>query len=36
MIEEPEFEEFWQRDVEESVRQGNIRPFIEEAVLQVF
>ncbi|KAG4996149.1 hypothetical protein JHK85_027588 [Glycine max] len=35
MIEEPEFEEFWQRDVEESVRQGNIRPFIEEAVLQV-
>ncbi|KAL9318331.1 hypothetical protein ACSQ67_014848 [Phaseolus vulgaris] len=35
VIEEPEFEEFWQRDVEESVRQGNIRPFIEEVVLQV-
>ncbi|KAK7393577.1 hypothetical protein VNO78_22135 [Psophocarpus tetragonolobus] len=35
VIEEPEFEEFWQRDVEESVRQGNIRPFIEEIVLQI-
>ncbi|GFP81006.1 hypothetical protein PHJA_000243900 [Phtheirospermum japonicum] len=29
------FEEFWQRDVEESVRQGNAKPFVEEAVLQV-
>ncbi|KAL2323286.1 hypothetical protein Fmac_027665 [Flemingia macrophylla] len=35
VIEEPEFKEFWQRDVEESIRQGNLRPFIEEAVLQV-
>ncbi|KAF9593813.1 hypothetical protein IFM89_025522 [Coptis chinensis] len=35
LIEEPIFEEFWQRDVEESLRQGNIRPFVEEAVLQV-
>ncbi|KAG2403041.1 uncharacterized protein HKW66_Vig0246890 [Vigna angularis] len=35
VIEEPEFEQFWIRDVEESVRQGNIRPFIEEVVLQV-
>lgn len=29
------FQEFWQRDVEESVRQGNVKPFVEEAVLQV-
>ncbi|KAJ8753962.1 hypothetical protein K2173_001860 [Erythroxylum novogranatense] len=29
------FEEFWHRDVEESVRQGSVKPFIEEAVLQV-
>lgn len=35
LIEEPAFEEFWQRNVEESVRQGNTQPFIEEAVLQV-
>ncbi|GAU35330.1 hypothetical protein TSUD_337220 [Trifolium subterraneum] len=35
LIEEPAFEEFWQRDLEESVRQGNLRPCIEEAVLQV-
>uniref|UniRef100_A0A5B7C9F6 AB hydrolase-1 domain-containing protein n=1 Tax=Davidia involucrata TaxID=16924 RepID=A0A5B7C9F6_DAVIN len=35
LIEEPRFEEFWHRDVEESVRQGNVKPFIEEAVLQV-
>ncbi|KAA8550432.1 hypothetical protein F0562_002116 [Nyssa sinensis] len=34
-IEGPIFEEFWQRDVEESVRQGNVKPFVEEAVLQV-
>ncbi|XWS28438.1 hypothetical protein CRYUN_Cryun25bG0069000 [Craigia yunnanensis] len=27
--------EFWQRDVEESIRQGNAKPFVEEAVLQV-
>lgn len=35
LIDEPAFEEFWQRDLEESVRQGNLKPFIEEAVLQV-
>lgn len=29
------FEEFWQRDLEESVRQRNVYPFVEEAVLQV-
>ena len=29
------FEDFWHRDVEESIRQGNTKPFIEEAVLQV-
>lgn len=35
LIEEPIFEEFWHRDVEESIRQGNTRPFVEEAVLHV-
>ncbi|KAF8395228.1 hypothetical protein HHK36_019170 [Tetracentron sinense] len=35
LIEEPLFEEFWQRDVEESVRQRNVKPFVEEAVLEV-
>ncbi|XP_043696153.1 uncharacterized protein LOC122646630 [Telopea speciosissima] len=35
LVEEPAFEEFWQRDVEESVRQENPKPFMEEAVLQV-
>ncbi|PIA43627.1 hypothetical protein AQUCO_01900197v1 [Aquilegia coerulea] len=34
-IEDPTFQEFWQRDLEESIRQGKIRPFIEEVVLQV-
>lgn len=29
------FQEFWQRDMEESVRQRNAKPFMEEAVLQV-
>lgn len=29
------FQEFWQRDVEESVRQVNSKPFVEEAILQV-
>ena len=29
------FEEFWHRDVEESVHLGIAKPFIEEAVLQV-
>ncbi|CAL5385842.1 unnamed protein product [Camellia sinensis] len=31
LIEEPMFKEFWQRDVEESVRQRNVKPFVEEA-----
>lgn len=35
LIEDPLFEEYWHRDVEESIRQGNTKPFIEEAVLQV-
>ncbi|KAL1090993.1 hypothetical protein V6Z11_D07G127700 [Gossypium hirsutum] len=35
LIEDPIYEEFWQRDVEESIRQGNAKPFVEEAVLQV-
>ncbi|XP_065868930.1 uncharacterized protein [Euphorbia lathyris] len=35
LVEDPIHEEFWQRDVEESIRQGNAKPFIEEAVLQV-
>ncbi|XP_057438363.1 uncharacterized protein LOC130730382 [Lotus japonicus] len=35
LIEEPAFEEFWHRDLEESVRQGNMEPFVEEAILQV-
>lgn len=34
-ISEPAFEEFWHRDVEESIRQGSTKPFIEEAALQV-
>ncbi|XP_057782703.1 uncharacterized protein LOC131000692 [Salvia miltiorrhiza] len=34
-VEDPVFEEFWERDVEESVRQGNAKPFVEEASLQV-
>ncbi|OWM82380.1 uncharacterized protein LOC116208056 isoform X2 [Punica granatum] len=29
------FEEFWYRNVEESIRQGDIAPFVEESVLQV-
>ncbi|XP_009804236.1 uncharacterized protein LOC107790869 [Nicotiana tabacum] len=35
LVEHPLFEEFWQRDLEESVRQVNAKPFVEEAVLQV-
>ncbi|KAK6936001.1 Alpha/beta hydrolase fold-1 [Dillenia turbinata] len=35
LIMDPVFEEFWQRDVEESVRQGSTKPFVEEAALQV-
>lgn len=29
------FQEFWQQDVKESIRRGNAKPFVEEAVLQV-
>ncbi|CAL0329098.1 unnamed protein product [Lupinus luteus] len=35
LMEDPVYEEFWQRDVEESIRQGNVKPFVEEAALQV-
>ena len=35
LIEEPKFVELWDRNMEESVRQHNVKPFIEEAVLQV-
>ncbi|KAJ1424308.1 Alpha/Beta hydrolase fold [Sesbania bispinosa] len=35
LMEDPIYEEFWQRDVEESIRQGNTKPFVEEAALQV-
>ncbi|KAK6138043.1 hypothetical protein DH2020_028207 [Rehmannia glutinosa] len=35
LVEGRMFEDFWQRDVEESVRQANAKPFVEEAVLQV-
>lgn len=29
------FKELWHRDVEESIRQGSAKPFVEEAILQV-
>ncbi|KAL3839627.1 hypothetical protein ACJIZ3_024218 [Penstemon smallii] len=35
LLEKLTFEEIWHRDVEESIRQGNIKPFVEEAILQV-
>ncbi|KAH7866091.1 hypothetical protein Vadar_015488 [Vaccinium darrowii] len=35
LTEEPEFKEFWHRDVEESIRHLSAKPFIEEAALQV-
>ncbi|KAL2328656.1 hypothetical protein Fmac_022083 [Flemingia macrophylla] len=35
LMEDPVYEEFWQRDVEESIRQRNSRPFVQEAALQV-
>uniref|UniRef100_A0A7N0UKS9 AB hydrolase-1 domain-containing protein n=1 Tax=Kalanchoe fedtschenkoi TaxID=63787 RepID=A0A7N0UKS9_KALFE len=35
VIESSWFREFWERDVEESLRQGRVEPFIEEAALQV-
>ncbi|CAI9098070.1 OLC1v1034631C1 [Oldenlandia corymbosa var. corymbosa] len=35
LIRSPVFEEFWRRNVEESLRQGSMKPFIEEAALQV-
>lgn len=34
-IEDPRFETFWQRNVEESIRQGSVKAFVEEVVLQV-
>lgn len=34
-MEDPIHEEFWQRDVEESIRQGIAKPFVEEATLLV-
>lgn len=35
LVEDPIYEEFWQRDVEESIRQGIAKPFVEEATLLV-
>ncbi|KAH6810422.1 alpha/beta-Hydrolases superfamily protein [Perilla frutescens var. frutescens] len=35
VVEDRTFQDFWLRNVEESVRQSNARPFVEEAVLQV-
>lgn len=35
IIEELRYQEFWKRDLGEAVRQGNVKPFVEEAVLQV-
>lgn len=35
LTEKASFEEFWQRNVEESVRQGQMKPFIQEAKLGV-
>ncbi|URE35391.1 hydrolase, alpha beta fold family protein [Musa troglodytarum] len=35
LLEEPVFREFWEKDAGESVRQGDAKPFVEEAMLQV-
>ncbi|XP_073066629.1 uncharacterized protein [Primulina eburnea] len=35
LVEKLAFEEIWHRNVEESIRQGNTKPFVEEAMLQV-
>ncbi|CAL9040716.1 uncharacterized protein LOC135622492 [Musa acuminata AAA Group] len=35
LLEEPVFREFWEKDAGESVRQGDAKPFVEEALLQV-
>ncbi|KAF5727022.1 hypothetical protein HS088_TW22G00708 [Tripterygium wilfordii] len=35
LIEDPIYEEFWQRDLEESIPQGNTKAFVEEAALMV-
>ncbi|KAJ0978217.1 hypothetical protein J5N97_013691 [Dioscorea zingiberensis] len=35
LMENQIFREFWERDVEEAIRQRNTKPFVEEAVLQV-
>lgn len=35
LIEDPKFREFWYRNVEESIRQKNVKPFVEETMLLV-
>lgn len=35
LLEETNFNEFWEKDVSELVRRGDIKPLVEEAVLQV-
>ncbi|KAL6644870.1 hypothetical protein ACP70R_016478 [Stipagrostis hirtigluma subsp. patula] len=35
LLEGPTFKAFWEKNVAESVRQGDAQPFVEEAVLQV-
>ncbi|XP_072998197.1 uncharacterized protein [Typha latifolia] len=35
LLDEQMFKEFWEKDVGESIRQGDAKPFVEEAVLQV-
>ncbi|KAG6415097.1 hypothetical protein SASPL_122499 [Salvia splendens] len=35
VVEDRTFRDVWHRNIEESVRQGNVRPFVEEAILQV-
>ncbi|XP_062215956.1 uncharacterized protein LOC133916341 [Phragmites australis] len=35
LLEGPTFKAFWERNVAESVRQGDAQPFVDEAVLQV-
>ncbi|KAK9072764.1 hypothetical protein SSX86_009199 [Deinandra increscens subsp. villosa] len=35
VMNDPVFTKFWQRDVEESIRQGNVKPLVEETALQV-
>ena len=35
LMNQPYFKEFWERNMEESIRQRHSKPFVEEAVLQV-